>query len=262
MRISDWSSDVCSSDLLVIRARHLAVAVLMPIYLLIALVLLSGGANGDMAGAIGVAVKYAYVIVVLIAAFEALRQDSKEEVMSLLIWSFAPLLLFQWLSLGLNLPKGSETGDGLVWIGGYNHEAAFSVALSTGFVIACLAYKMHPLLRFGFLGITLIGIFLAGYRTAIFAMGPLALATFWVALTQYVKPEQRRAVAAVALVIVLTGAAAVVVAYHSRFADVATFLSDPGSLIKPPRAFTQLAREIMSGTPRLWSEYPYDYDQG
>src|SRR3546814_2710066 len=126
MRISDWSSDVCSSDL----------AVLMPIYLLIALVLLSGGANGDMAGAIGVAVKYAYVIVVLIAAFEALRQDSKEEVMSLLIWAFAPLLLFQWLSLGLNLPKGSETGDGLVWICGYKHEAAFSVALSTRFVNA------------------------------------------------------------------------------------------------------------------------------
>src|SRR3546814_1172131 len=122
---------IVAVGLLVIRARHLAVAVLMPIYLLIALVLLSGGANGDMAGAIGVALKYAYVIVVLIAAFEALRQDSKEEVMSLLIWAFAPLLLFQWLSLGLNLPKGSETGDGLVWVGGYKYEAAFSVALST-----------------------------------------------------------------------------------------------------------------------------------
>src|SRR3546814_20459184 len=53
---------IVAVGLLVIRARHLAVAVLMPIYLLIALVLLSGGANGDMAGAIGVAVKYAYVI--------------------------------------------------------------------------------------------------------------------------------------------------------------------------------------------------------
>src|SRR3546814_12687470 len=110
--------------------------------------------------------------------------------MSLLIWAFAPLLLFQWLSLGLNLPKGSETGDGLVWIGGYNHEAAFSVALSTGFVIDCLAYKLHPLLRFGFLGITLIGIFLAGHRTAIFLLGPLALHPLWVALPPTVKPEK------------------------------------------------------------------------
>src|SRR3546814_16622460 len=108
---------------------------------------------------------------------------------------------------------------------------------------------MHPLLRFGFLGITLIGIFLAGYRTAIFAMGPLALATFWVALTQYVKPEQRRAVAAVALVIVLTGAAAVVVAYHSRFADVAPFLSAPGSLLHPHRDFPPLDRQNTSCSP-------------
>src|SRR3546814_17761115 len=91
---------IVAVGLLVIRARHLAVAVLMPIYLLIALVLLSGGANGDMAGAIGVAVKSAYVIVVLIAAFEALRQDSKEEVQLLSLWAFAPPLLFQWLSFG------------------------------------------------------------------------------------------------------------------------------------------------------------------
>ena len=40
-----------------------------------------------------------------------------------------PLLVFQALSLALNMPKGAEDGDGLVWIGGYNHEAAFSVAL-------------------------------------------------------------------------------------------------------------------------------------
>src|SRR3546814_1351832 len=60
----------------------------------------------------------------------------------------------------------------------------------------------------------------------------------------------------------LTGAAAVVVAYHSRFADVATFLSDPGSLIKPPREFTQLDRQIMSGRPLIWSEYLYAYADG
>src|SRR3546814_14715168 len=58
------------------------------------------------------------------------------------------------------------------------------------------------------------------------------------------------------------GAAAVVVAYHSRFADVATFLSDPGSLIKPPREFTQLDRQIMSGRPLIWSEYLYAYADG
>src|SRR3546814_11681810 len=93
-------------------------------------------------------------------------------------------------------------------------------------------------------------------------MGPLALATFWVALTQYVKPEPRRAVAAVALVIVLTGAAAVVVAYHSRLADVATFLSDPGSRLNPTRESTDLDRQIISGRPPIWSYNFYASSDG
>src|SRR3546814_14114610 len=107
----------------------------MPIYLLIALVLLSGGANGDMAGAIGVAVQYDYVIVVLIAAFDALRQDSKEEVMYLHIWAFAPLLLFQWLSLGMNMPKDSEHGRGWVGRGVYSTERSFYVGCCTGVAV-------------------------------------------------------------------------------------------------------------------------------
>ncbi|MCF8708217.1 O-antigen ligase family protein [Rhizorhapis sp. SPR117] len=248
--------------LLVIHLRHLLLAVLLPVYLLLALVILSGGLNGDVAGPMGVTVKYAYFIIILIAAFEALRQDSEEKLMPLLIWAFAPLLLFQWLSLALHLPKGSEAGDGLVWIGGYNHEAAFSVALTAAFIIGCLAHRLHPALRFGFLAATLIGIFLAGYRTAIFAVAPVALAAFWMAITQYVKRDQRRAVVTMALVIGLVGAAAVAVAYQTRFVDLGTFLADPGALIKPVREFTQIERNILSGRPLIWSEYLYAYAAG
>lgn len=248
--------------LLVIRLRHLMLTILLPAYLLMALVALSGVLNGDMAGVMSVTVKYAYFIVILIAAFEACRQDGTEQLMPLLIWAFAPLLVFQWLSLALHLPKGSESGDGLVWIGGYNHEAAFSVALTAGFVVGCLARRLHPALRFGFLGAALAGIFLAGYRTTIFAAAPVALAAFWVAITQYVRPDQRRAVAAVALVIGLVGAVGVAVTYQSHFADLGTFLSNPGALIKPPREFTQIERNIMSARPLIWSEYLYAYAHG
>jgi len=94
--------------LLVIRLRHLMLLALLPVYLLIILVLLSGVLNGDPSGSIGVAVKYAYFTIILIATFEALRQDEEQKLMPLLLWAFAPLLLFQWLSLALNLPKGSE----------------------------------------------------------------------------------------------------------------------------------------------------------
>lgn len=253
---------IVGAGLLIIRLRHLALAALLPVYLLLALVMLSGGLNGDPSGLITVMVKYGYFIVILIATFEAMRQDEDGTLMPQLIWAFAPLLLFQWLSLALNLPKGSESGDGLVWIGGYNHEAAFSVALTAAFIVGCLAHRLHPLLRLGYLAVTLIGIFLAGYRTTIFAVGPIALIAFWVALTHYVRPSQRRTVAALALVVALVGAGAIAVAYQDRFADLGTFLANPGALIKPPRDFTQIDRNILSARPLIWSQYLYAYAAG
>lgn len=248
--------------LLVIHKRNLLLAALLPVYLIIILVLVSGALNGDPMGSVGVVIKYAYFGVLMVATFEALRQDQDGKLMPLLLCAFAPLLLFQWLSLALGMPKGSETGGGLVWIGGFNHEAAFSMAMSAAFVAGCLAYRLNPGLRFGFLVAALTGIILAGYRTAIAAMAPLAFATFWAALPQYVKPEQRRAVAAMTLVLAVAGAAAFGVLYHDRFADVVTFLSDPGSLIKEPRSFTQVERQIMSGRALIWSQYLYAYADG
>jgi hypothetical protein len=252
---------VVGIGLLIIRVRHLMLAALLPAYLLMLIILIGGALNGDMAGPIGVVIKYAYFIVILVATFEALRQDDGQ-LMSRLIWAFAPLLLFQALSLALHLPKGAEAGDGLVWIGGFNHEAAFSVALTAGFLATCLAHGLKPALRIGFLCAMLAGIVLAGYRTTIFAVAPLALAIFWAVMTLHVTPQQRRAVAAVMLVVCLVGAAVFAVLYQARFADLGAFLADPGALIKPPREFTQVERNILSARPLIWSRYLYAYAEG
>jgi hypothetical protein len=253
---------VVGIGLLVIRLRHLMLASLLPVYLIVMLVFISGGLNTDLPGIMTVSVKYAYFTVLLIAAFEALRQDDEELLMPVLIWAFAPLLLFQWLSLALHLPKGAETGDGLVWIGGYNHEAAFSVALLLAFIVGSLAHRLHPAIRFAYLGAVAVGIFLAGYRTAIFAAGPAMITVFWATITQYVSPVQRRIIAATALVVAFVGAAAIAVAYHDRFADMGTFLANPDALIKPPREFTQVERNILSARPLIWSEYIFAYKDG
>lgn len=253
---------VVGIGLMVIRVRHLALKALVPVYVLIALIILSGAFNDAAGRSINGVVKYAYFMVVMIAVFEALRQEGGRRFMGLLIWAFAPLLLFQWLSIALGLPKGSETGDGLVWIGGFNHEAAFSVALFTAFLVGCLARGMNPVLRLAFVLATVIGVFLAGYRTVILAMAPLALVSFWAAFTHMVPRDQRGPVAVVALVIAVVGLVLAGLVFRERFADLATFLADPSALIKPPRDFTQVDRQVMSGRPLIWSQYLYAYAAG
>lgn len=256
------SIGVVAAGVAVIRPAHLGLRVLIPVWLLIAAAALSGLANGDPGGTIDTALKYAYFAVVLVATFEALRTPDGERQLPLLLAAFLPLLFFQALSLALNLPKGSELGDGLVYIGGYYHEAVFSVALFTGFLLVAMARRAPALLRMSLLVAFLVGLMFAGYRTAILALAPLALVAFWRELTGLVPASQRAPVATIALVLVLLGGTGVAIASADKFTDLATFLANPGDLIKPPREFTQLDRQVMSGRALIWSQYLYAFHEG
>lgn len=248
--------------LFVVRPANLALKWLLPVYALVVLALFSAALNGDAAGGINVAVKYAYMIVIMIAVFQALRSDPDARFLSWAMVSFLPLLVFQALSLALNLPKGSEDGDGLVWIGGYNHEAAFSVAMMTGFLVGCFAKSAPRAVRVAFLLATLIGILLAGYRTTILAFAPLTLAAFLSGLTLSVRRDQRASMAVTAMVAGVLLVSVAALSYSASFADLAAFLADPAGLIKPPRDFDLLERQVMSGRPLIWSSYIYAWAAG
>jgi hypothetical protein len=248
--------------LFVVRPANLALKWLLPVYVLVVLALLSAGLNGDVTGGVNAGVKYAYMIVIMIAVFQALRSDPDARFLNWVMVSFLPLLVFQALSLALNLPKGSEDGDGLVWIGGYNHEAAFSVAMMTGFLVGCFAKSAPRGVRVAFLAATFLGILLAGYRTTILAAAPLALAAFLSGLTLSVRRDQRvpMAVTAVVAGVLLVSFAAL--SYSESFTDLAAFLSNPAGLIKPPRDFDLLERQVMSARPLIWSSYIYAWAEG
>lgn len=245
----------------VVRPANLAIRWLVPIYVLILLTIVSAVLNGEIGGAINASVKYAYLVVIIITVFQALRSDPAERFMSWAMVAFLPLLAFQALSLALNLPKGAEDG-GIVWIGGYNHEGAFSVALVTGFTVACFARSAPLPIRIAFLLTSLIGIQLAGYRTAILALAPLALATFLTELTVNVRRDQRAPMAAMAAVTGLLLVAVGSVLYSEQFADLAGLISDPTRLIQPPREFDYVERQVMSARPLIWSSYIYAWAAG
>lgn len=248
--------------LFVVRPANLAIKWLLPVYALIVLALFSASLNGDIAGGINAAVKFAYMIVIMVAVFQALRIDPEARFVNWAMVSFLPLLVFQVLSLALNLPKGSEDGDGLVWIGGYNHEAAFSVAMMTGFLVGCFARSAPRAIRVAFLTATFLGILLAGYRTTILAFAPLALAVFLSGLTLSVRRDQRAPMAITAVVMGVLLVAVAALLYRESFTDLAAFLADPAGLIKPPRDFDLLERQVMSARPLIWSSYIYAWADG
>jgi hypothetical protein len=248
--------------LVVVRFANLAIRWLVPVYLLMAILMVSAVLNHDPTGAVNAIVKYLYFVVIALAVYQAHRRDPEGHFIGWLMVAFLPLTVFQFLSVVLHLPKGSDLDGGLVWIGGYNHEAAFSVALVAGFVVGCFARNAHPLPRVIFLLAMLVGIQLAGYRTAIIAMGPLAVATLWIGITTSVRRDQRPFMAGVgaALAAILVGI--VVVFYGDKFADIATIAANPASLIKPPSEFTWADKQVLSARAYIWSSYLYAWAAG
>lgn len=247
--------------LLLIRRRNLMRTFLLPFYLLIALVVVSGLANNEYSGIFNVAVKYGYFVVVTLSVFEALGRLGQRRFFPALLWAFALPLAFQALSIVLRIGKAGEADGSVSFIGGYNHEAAFSVVLVTCFVVACFADSLNWVLRNTILLACLIGIFFANYRTAIVAIAPIAVVQFAGDIIRRFRHDQRALVGVTALVCCVLGLLVASLFLERRFQDLA-IVAESGGMIQPPSEFTWTEARVMSGRPYIWSKYIYGYVNG
>jgi hypothetical protein len=256
------SSAVFVLGLLMVRPRHLMLKMVFPVYLMMGVVVLSGIANQQYTGIINVTVKYGYLLVIMIGIYEAIGAIGERKTMILLLWSFTPPVVFQMQSVVLGVAKATEADGSISYIGGYNHEATFSIILATCFTVACLATGLKRRTRAIILAVCLAGILLANYRTSIVSIAPLLIVQFNADVITRFSRRQRSIVAigVIAVSFVLVGCAAWVL--RDRLGDLVTAIQDSGRLMKRPIFYTDLEKDIMSGRPYIWSGYFYAYMDG
>src|SRR3546814_14672478 len=78
------------------------------------------------------------------------------------------------LSVATGLVKASELDGSRNYIGGYNHEAPFSVALVTFYIVASFATGLRRWVQFSLLALIFTDIALATSRTSLIALLPFA----------------------------------------------------------------------------------------
>lgn len=246
---------IAGTGLLLVTPRHYLLKPLLPVYALILLSLVSAAANDGIFTALNAAVKHLYFIVLMVAVYRALLENGGARFFTPLLWAFAPLVVFQLLSIGLGAVKASEFDGSASYIGGYNHEATFSIAMATFFVVLCFAMTLGRVLK-GLLSIgVLAGIVLANYRTTMLAVLPVAaIQLVSSAMFSFVR-EQRVILAAIISVVTLTGIFVLAGFSAERFNDLAVFFGDPGQYIKPQAEFSFDERRLLSGRLYIWSGY-------
>ncbi|MDP6881742.1 MAG: O-antigen ligase domain-containing protein, partial [Alteromonas macleodii] len=100
---------------------------LFPFYLLFAVIAVSGFVNMKIPGAINVLVKWCYFLVLAGALFLSIRVQGQQETFKKLLVAFVMPVTMQVLSILLGHAKAAEADGSTSFIGGYNHEAAFSM---------------------------------------------------------------------------------------------------------------------------------------
>jgi hypothetical protein len=256
------SSAVFVLGLLFIKSKHLLLKPLIPCYAMMAVVALSGWINHDIPGVVDVVVKFGYLAIITIVVYEGLSSMGEQRMMNALLWSSVIPVLFQALSIAFGIVKLSETDGSASYIGGYNHEAAFSICLATSFVIACFASGLQWWARGAILIVLLAGMLAANYRTTIVAFAPLAFIQFNLDFLGRFPPRQRAMVAIGVLTV--SGLAALAAAWvlRDRFADLATTLLNIDDLMKPQSQYTLDERHLLSNRAYIWSGYIYAWIDG
>jgi hypothetical protein len=246
-----------------ILARRIDVLGRLPfVLLLLAVIVISGLMNGAYAGMFETVLKWGYFLVVVLCVYDCVQRSRNAELFGPLLWAFAPPLVFQALSIYLGVSKASEADGSVSYIGGFHHEAAYSVVLVTCFVVTTLAPRLNPLLRAAILALCIAGIFAANYRTSLIALAPMAIGFLAFSVARAFTQQQRALVSLVSFVLVIAAVGAAGWMMRERLSDLYVALDAGERLAKLPGEFTRAEMALFSGRLYLWSQYVEAYLAG
>lgn len=244
--------------IIVIDRRLLLLKTLWPVYLILSLALGSALLNGALAVGTETITKWLLLLVLMVALVQALLERPLAEVLEVLMRAFALPVILLLASLALGHAKANEIDGSISYIGGYSHEAAFSIILATLLGLTLLRYwqereyvdgacKTLPLLLFVLL-------LLVNYRTTVLAMLlPVGLYLFDRFVVRASLPKQLALclVAGLAVVILPLDLAAQL----ARFQDLPAVFAGYEELVQRPEYYTDWQRQYLSSRAYLWSQY-------
>ncbi|MGO4526459.1 O-antigen ligase family protein [Microvirga sp. 2MCAF35] len=252
---------VAGIGVLMLDKRFLLLKALSGIYLVI-LVLVASAAANRYPGAFGSLAKWAYLTALAMITYELLRRHGSTAIFTALLTVFLPPFALQVLSVVMGLGKLSESDGSICFIGGYNHEAAFSIIILTFLYCVCFLEPERPKLAFACIPVVMAALLLANYRTSLLASLPIVSATLFFGTLRRFAPSDRPF-----LIIVLCLAGALLlyaagIALQGRFDDLYMTLSRSSDLIKPPEHYTRAEEELLSARAIIWSRYITAYLNG
>ena len=228
---------------------------LLPFYFFFAAITVSGFINMEISGTLNVLVKWCYFLVVASAIFLSIRVYGQNKTFKKLLVAFAMPLILQLLSVLLGHTKATESDGSTSYIGGYNHEAAFSMVIVSFIFLVGLVERGTLKFRTLVFSVSVVLLVLVNYRTSVLAILPITAIFFYTLVEARLKPSQK--VPVMTIVIMLLVFAFIVLSFtmRDRFSDVTLLVGNLDLILKAPVYFSESEKNIMSARVFIWSQY-------
>lgn len=231
----------------IFQLRYLAV-----FYIFTVMIILSGVLNQEYMGLVNALIRQILFFSVAVAVF-MLPEDDRFN-FTVLSKCFAVPLLYQALSLATGNFKATE-GDGSVsYIGGYVHEATFSMIPLALMVITVANRDITFRTKLLWCSISLVSIILSNYRTALLAALPM-FAAFLISSIQVRRMSTTWLIRGGLVTAGIAGGAVLFTMNQDRFGELLLIADRIELLNKLPSEFTTPERQFLSGRLQLWSGY-------
>jgi hypothetical protein len=249
------SIGVAGLGLLLIPTAVFTLKKLFPFYILFTAIAVSGFVNMQIPGTINVLVKWCYFLVLAGALFLSIRSQGQNETFKKLLVAFTMPVTLQVLSIVFGQAKAAEADGSTSYIGGYNHEAAFSMIIVSFIFVVGLIERGSIQFRASLFTLSVFLLVLVNYRTAILTILPIAAVFYFTLVEQRLKPSQKAPVLTVVTMLFIIIFSALSLSMQERFADVGVMISNLDLILKAPIYFSEAEQDIMSARVYIWSQY-------
>ena len=249
------SIGVAGLGLLLIPTAVFTLKKLFPFYVFFIAIAVSGFVNMQIPGTINVLVKWCYFLVLAGALFLSIRSQGQNETFKKLLVAFFMPVLLQVLSIVLGHAKATEADGSTSYVGGYNHEAAFSMIIVSFVFVVGLTERNAIRFRTSLFTLSIFLLVLVNYRTAILTILPIAAVFYFTLVEQRLRPSQKAPVLTIVTMFIVTAFMVLSFTMRERFADVGLLVSNLDIIFKAPIYFSEAEKDIMSARVFIWSQY-------
>ncbi len=238
----------------IFQLKYLAV-----FYIFCALIVISGVLNMQVMGLANTLIRQVLFFSIAVAVF--LLPDDDRFNFTVLSKCFVVPLLYQLISLATHQYKATE-GDGSVsYIGGYVHEAAFSMIPLALMVLTVANREISFRTKLLWCSISLVSIILCNYRTALLGALPM-FAAFLVSSIQVKRQSTTWLIRSGLVASGIAGIAVLFTMNQDRFGELLMIADKISLLDKMPSEFTTPERQFLSGRLQLWAGYLHAAAEG